>query len=88
MFNGERYLAAAIESVLEGSFSDFELIISDNGSTDGTEEIARAFAAKDDRIRYLRSATNIGPNPNFNRHILQVARLRRPVRPGHAHQVR
>ncbi len=67
VFNGERYLAAAIESVLEGSFSDFELIISDNGSTDGTEEIARAFAAKDDRIRYLRSATNIGPNPNFNR---------------------
>jgi glycosyltransferase involved in cell wall biosynthesis len=67
VFNGERYLAAAIQSVLDGSFTDFELIISDNGSTDATEEISRAFAAKDDRIRYLRSATNIGPNPNFNR---------------------
>jgi glycosyltransferase involved in cell wall biosynthesis len=67
VFNGERYLAAAIESVLDGSFDDFELIIGDNASTDRTEEIARSFVAKDDRIRYLRSTINIGPNPNFNR---------------------
>lgn len=67
VFNGERYLAAAIESALNGSFTDFELIISDNASTDGTEEISRGFAAKDDRIRYLRSPTNVGPNRNFNR---------------------
>lgn len=67
VFNGERYLAAALQSVLDGSFADFEVIISDNGSTDGTEEISRAFVAKDDRIRYLRNASNIGPNPNYNR---------------------
>ena len=67
VFNGERFLAAAIQSALDSSFSDFELIISDNGSTDGTEGIARGFAERDHRVRYLRNATNIGPIANFNR---------------------
>ena len=82
VFNGERFLAAAIQSALDSSFSDFELIISDNGSTDGTEAIARGFAERDPRVRYLRNATNIGPIANFNRvfrrierRVLQVARL-------------
>jgi len=66
VFNGERFLAAAIGSVLDGSFTDWELIISDNASTDGTEAIGRGFAAQDGRIHYLRNATNVGPLPNFN----------------------
>lgn len=66
VFNGERFLAAAIQSALDSSFTDFELIISDNGSTDGTEAIARAFAEQDARVRYVRNATNIGPIANFN----------------------
>ncbi len=43
VYNGERFLAEAIESVLRQSFADFELVISDNASTDRTEEICRSF---------------------------------------------
>jgi len=65
VYNGESTLAAAIESILSQSFADFELIISDNASTDKTEDICRAFASRDDRIRYIRQSTNIGPANNF-----------------------
>lgn len=60
VFNGENYLAEAVESILSQTFRDFELIICDNASTDDTEEIARRFAARDNRVRYHRNATNIG----------------------------
>jgi glycosyltransferase involved in cell wall biosynthesis len=66
VFNGQRFLAAAIQSVLDSSYDDFELIVSDNSSTDGTERIAREFAERDARIRYVRNPVNIGPAPNFN----------------------
>jgi glycosyltransferase involved in cell wall biosynthesis len=66
VFNGERYLAQAIRSILDQSYRDFELIISDNASTDGTEEICRSFATQDRRIRYVRQPRNIGASPNFN----------------------
>lgn len=66
VYNGQRYLAAALDSLLGQSFTDFELIISDNASTDGTEEICRRYAAKDPRIRYIRQPRNIGANPNHN----------------------
>jgi glycosyltransferase involved in cell wall biosynthesis len=67
VYNGERYLSQAIDSVLSQTFPDFELIISDNCSTDGTETICRAFAAKDKRIRYFRNEQNLGAARNFNR---------------------
>lgn len=67
VFNGERYVATAIESVLAQTFSDFELIVSDNGSTDGTEAICRDHAARDSRIRYYRNPSNIGAAGNFCR---------------------
>jgi len=51
VYNGERYLKAALDSVLAQTFRDFELIISDNASTDATEEICREYAARDPRIR-------------------------------------
>jgi glycosyltransferase involved in cell wall biosynthesis len=67
VYNGERYLEAAIDSVLESSFTDWELIASDNASTDRTGEILQAYAARDPRIRVSRNDTNIGALPNFNR---------------------
>ena len=67
VFNGENYLAEALDSILAQTFSDFELIISDNASTDATQEICRGYAAKDQRIRYCRNETNLGAARNFNR---------------------
>ena len=66
VYNGENFLGEAIESILAQTFQDFELIISDNASTDRTEEISRAYAAKDARIRYVRNSENIGCDDNFN----------------------
>jgi glycosyltransferase involved in cell wall biosynthesis len=52
VYNGERFLAETIESILNQTLTDFELIISDNASTDRTGEIAEAYSKRDDRIRY------------------------------------
>lgn len=65
--NGEKYLAEAIQSMLNQTFGDFELIISDNASTDGTAAICEYFQASDSRVRYFRSDRNAGAAPNFNR---------------------
>ena len=51
VYNAERYLAEAIESILNQTFRDFEFLIVDDGSTDRSPEIIRRFAARDDRIR-------------------------------------
>ena len=66
VYNSEAYLREAVDSILSQSFADFELIISDNASTDSTEEICRAYASQDRRVRYLRSSVNIGANGNYN----------------------
>ncbi|HWR21476.1 MAG TPA: glycosyltransferase family 2 protein [Verrucomicrobiae bacterium] len=67
VYNGERFLREALDSLVGQTFGDFELIISDNGSTDGTQEICRAYAAKDRRIRYYRQDQNHGGAWNHNR---------------------
>ena len=67
VYNGENYLAEALDSLLRQSFGDFELLISDNASTDRTQEICRAYAARDARVRYVRQDRNIGAGPNHNR---------------------
>jgi glycosyltransferase involved in cell wall biosynthesis len=67
VYNGERYLPKALASLLSQDFEDFELIISDNGSSDQTEAICSEFAGKDARIRYLRSDENHGATWNFRR---------------------
>lgn len=67
VYNGERFLALAIEGFLSQTYTDFELIISDNASTDKTREICEEYAKKDQRIRYVRSETNLGAAPNHNR---------------------
>jgi glycosyltransferase involved in cell wall biosynthesis len=66
VYNGEKFLGEAVESILRQTFHDFELIISDNASTDKTEEISRTYAGQDDRIRYVRNSENIGAASNFN----------------------
>jgi glycosyltransferase involved in cell wall biosynthesis len=73
VYNGERYLRHAVSSVLSQDFEDFELIISDNASTDATHDICAEYAAADKRVRYFRHASNIGPVPNFN-HVFSLAK--------------
>jgi glycosyltransferase involved in cell wall biosynthesis len=66
VYNGETYLAESLDALLGQSYEDFELIISDNASTDGTADICRRYAKQDSRIRYIRQARNIGAAPNHN----------------------
>lgn len=66
VYNGEQYLAQALDSLLAQTFTDFELIISDNASDDSTAEICRSYAERDERIRYIRQPVNIGAAPNHN----------------------
>jgi glycosyltransferase involved in cell wall biosynthesis len=67
VYNGEKYLRFALNSVLQQTYGNFELIISDNASTDATQKICQEFAARDHRIRYYRNDTNIGAARNYNR---------------------
>lgn len=66
VYNGEAYLEEALDALLAQSFTDFELVISDNASTDRTAEICHAYAERDPRIRYVRQPRNIGAAPNHN----------------------
>lgn len=66
VYNGQDYLSEAISSILNQTFTDFRLVISDNASTDATQEICQGFAAQDDRIDYQRQKANIGAAPNFS----------------------
>ncbi|HMB77448.1 MAG TPA: glycosyltransferase family 2 protein [Kiloniellaceae bacterium] len=66
VYNGENFVTEAIKSVLDQTFTDFELIVSDNHSSDRTEEICRAFQASDSRVRYFRNEKNLGAAPNYN----------------------
>jgi glycosyltransferase involved in cell wall biosynthesis len=66
VYNAERYLEQALDSLLAQTFENFEIVICDNASTDATEEICRRYAEKDDRIRYFRNRTNYGLVDNFN----------------------
>ena len=66
VYNGEVQVTRALESLLAQTFEDFEIVISDNHSTDATESICRDFAARDSRVRYHRSDKNRGVAWNFN----------------------
>jgi len=67
VYNEERFIRQALDSLLSQSFQDFELSISDNASTDQTGDICLEYAAKDQRIHYYRSDKNLGAMANFNR---------------------
>lgn len=66
VYNGEVFLAESLDALLGQSFEDFELIISDNASTDATEDICRQYAASDPRICYVRQPRNLGCSWNHN----------------------
>ena len=66
VYNGEKYLAESLDALLGQSYEDFELVISDNASTDGTSDICRRYGKQDSRIRYVRQPRNIGCAPNHN----------------------
>lgn len=65
--NGESFIEEAISSLRAQTFTDFELIIVDNASTDATAAICERLAREEPRIRYVRNATDIGAGGNFNR---------------------
>ncbi len=68
VFNADRFLREVLDSILAQTYRDFELIISDNGSTDATEAICREYAARDPRVRYYpNDRVNHGPGWNYNR---------------------
>lgn len=67
VYNGEKYIGAALRSLAAQTFGDYELVICDNASTDRTQAICEEHAARDPRIRYVRSETNRGVLANFDR---------------------
>jgi glycosyltransferase involved in cell wall biosynthesis len=67
VYNGEAYLARALETLLGQDYQDFEVHVSDNCSSDGTRAIVADFATRDPRVRYSRNDSNIGGTANFNR---------------------
>lgn len=66
VYNGELFLKETLEAILQQTFENFELIISDNASTDATEKICRSYALKDGRIKYIRNEKNLGAAKNYN----------------------
>lgn len=66
VYNGERYLAEALDALLGQTFEDFELIVSDNASTDGTADICHRYERLDSRVRYFRQRSNIGAVSNHH----------------------
>ena len=66
-YNGERFIANSIESVLSQTFDDFELIIVDDGSTDATSGVVKEFALKDERVVFVSSDKNLGIQKTLNK---------------------
>ena len=65
VYNGEKFLHEKLESLLTQTFTDFQIIISDNASIDSTEAICKEYEIKDGRIKYIRQKKNIGSRKNF-----------------------
>ena len=73
VYNAEKYLEEALESILDQTYKHFELIVSDNASNDRTQDICLKYAQKDSRVRYYRNETNLGAAPNHN-HVFELAK--------------
>lgn len=72
VYNGAAHLEETVESILGQTYDDFELIISDNASTDGTYELCRSIAERDERVRVSRFPRNLGAAPNYNHVVTQA----------------
>lgn len=75
VYNGEKYMRIALDALLKQTFTDFEMIIGDNASTDKTQAICEEYAKRDPRIRYVRNPENIGANANYH-YLFSLARGR------------
>ena len=73
VYNAENYIREALDSVLAQDYQDFEIVISDNASTDSTRQICLDYVNKDKRIHYYRSKSNFGASKNFNK-VFELAR--------------
>jgi len=71
-YNGEKYLGHQLESILNQTYQNTEILISDDNSTDGTVSIARSYAAKDQRVRVHVNSSNLGYNQNFEQAFLKA----------------
>jgi len=71
--NAERFLGRALDSLFAQDFDDFEVVVCDNASTDGTQNLMRRYCEADKRVRYIRNEKNIGQIENFNR-VCELAR--------------
>jgi glycosyltransferase involved in cell wall biosynthesis len=67
VYNGARYLRESLTSILAQSFTDFEVVVTDNASSDRTGDICRELGARDPRVRYIRNDRNLGAAANYNR---------------------
>lgn len=75
LYNEERFAGEALQSLLAQTYPNFEILISDNASTDRTGDVCRELASRDSRIRYHRNAENIGAAMNFDK-VMQLAKGR------------
>lgn len=66
VYNGANYLREALDSILIQDYGDFEVVVSDNASSDGTRDICLDYAGRDQRIHYIRQETNVGAAENYN----------------------
>ena len=66
VYNGENFLEQSLDSLLAQTYGDFEVVISDNASTDGTADICKKYAARDSRVKYVRQEKNLGAAENYN----------------------
>ncbi len=72
IYNEERWLRQAIESLLEQSYMDLEILILDNASTDGSSAIAAEFAEREPRVQHIRHERNLGANENYHQGVLRA----------------
>ena len=66
VYNGQRYLETALDALLAQTYTDFELLIQDNASTDDTGNICRQYEQQDPRVKYVRNNVNVGAAENYN----------------------
>ncbi len=87
-YNTAGYLRECIESVLSQTYTNFEYLLVDNQSTDGSASIAAEYAAKDERVRVIRNPKFVGQVPNYNgalRHVDSTARYVKVVQADASH---